>query len=520
MLGNVTIDTRVTVSNKVTLVLTDGATLTIPKGISVPSNATLNICAYSTKADEMGSLTINNVTTNNAAGIGGTGGTGGTINISGGKISAKGGSSGAGIGGGGSGGGGIITISGGIVTATGGSGSAGIGGGGGSSNTAGGKITISGGTVKATGGSNGAGGTITISGGKVEATGGSSAMGIGGGSGKTGTGSLTVGFSDNSASLKANSYTALTVQTNKILTDGAGAFYVGTLTADERTAIKDKTLVKGDAYLISVSVTGTGGTVTSPVRAAQQGTSITLNVSPATNYVLDTLTYRVGSNNPVNIPETNGAYTFSMPAGDVTINAAFKLAPVATPSFSPAAGTYPDAQSVTISCETDGAAIYYTTDGTDPTTASTAYTTAISVSESVTIKAIAVKSGLDNSEIASAAYTIIPPTYNVTVNAGENMTKTEDSGLASQTGLSGSMTSVVYTANDGCYFPTDYSVSEVHGISVTRNSHTQITVSGTPTGDATIILTADTAKTKETRLRRRSPLPARTAADCRAVQAP
>ena len=46
----------------------------------------------------------------------------------------------------------------------------------------------------------------------------------------------------------------------------------------------------------------------------------------------------------------------------------------ATPTFSPAAGTYSGAQSVTISDATSGATIYYTTNGTTPTTSSTKYT--------------------------------------------------------------------------------------------------------------------------------------------------
>ncbi|MDO4562242.1 MAG: stalk domain-containing protein [Clostridia bacterium] len=85
--------------------------------------------------------------------------------------------------------------------------------------------------------------------------------------------------------------------------------------------------------------------------------------------------------------------------------------------------------------------------------------------------------------------------YTVTINAGANMTLA--SGNANQSGLSGAMTDTVYTAADGYYFPTDYSVSAVNGITVTRNSYTQITVSGTPTANTTITLTPATAKTKE-----------------------
>lgn len=78
---------------------------------------------------------------------------------------------------------------------------------------------------------------------------------------------------------------------------------------------------------------------------------------------------------------------------------------VATPTFSPASGTYTSAQSVTIRCETKDAKIYYTTDGKDPTTESTEYTSAINVSTTTTIKAFAVK-GNARSAVATAAYTI------------------------------------------------------------------------------------------------------------------
>ena len=95
--------------------------------------------------------------------------------------------------------------------------------------------------------------------------------------------------------------------------------------------------------------------------------------------------------------------------------------------------------------------------------------------------------------LSSIIFVIEMPT--VTVIAGDNMTKTTESGDESQSNLSGAIRDVVYTADDGYYFPEDYSVAAVNGISVTRDSYTQITVSGTPTADATITLTAPTAKT-------------------------
>jgi len=78
----------------------------------------------------------------------------------------------------------------------------------------------------------------------------------------------------------------------------------------------------------------------------------------------------------------------------------------ATPTFSPAAGNYASAQSVTISDTTAGASIFFTTDGTTPTTSSTKFTTPISVATTTTIKAIAAATGINNSSVATATYTI------------------------------------------------------------------------------------------------------------------
>ena len=78
---------------------------------------------------------------------------------------------------------------------------------------------------------------------------------------------------------------------------------------------------------------------------------------------------------------------------------------VATPTFSPAAGEI-EAGTVSISCATQGATIHYTTDSSTPTASSTIYSTPISVSAAVTIKAIAIKENYLDSDVATASYTI------------------------------------------------------------------------------------------------------------------
>jgi len=77
-----------------------------------------------------------------------------------------------------------------------------------------------------------------------------------------------------------------------------------------------------------------------------------------------------------------------------------------TPAFSPLPGTYGWDQSVKITDATSGTTIYYTTDGTSPTTSSTKYKSPIVVSKTQTIKAIAVASGHTESTVAKGAYTI------------------------------------------------------------------------------------------------------------------
>ena len=88
-----------------------------------------------------------------------------------------------------------------------------------------------------------------------------------------------------------------------------------------------------------------------------------------------------------------------------------EITQVAAPVFSPANGTtFVDKLTVGASCPTEGATIYYTKDGAEPTTGSDKFPTeGVTLTETTTLKAIAVKDGLDNSEVVTATYTKLEP---------------------------------------------------------------------------------------------------------------
>ena len=159
-------------------------------------------------------------------------------------------------------------------------------------------------------------------------------------------------------------------------------------------------------YNVIIAEGITNGTVTVDTTMALEGATITVNAQPASGYELTTLTYTyAGVATPIDIIET---MQFVMPAADVTVNATFtELAHVANPTFTPAAGSFIQARQVTIACATEGATIHYTIDGTDPTANSPVYAEPFTVSATTTVKAIAMKEGMNDSGISSATYTII-----------------------------------------------------------------------------------------------------------------
>jgi hypothetical protein len=116
-----------------------------------------------------------------------------------------------------------------------------------------------------------------------------------------------------------------------------------------------------------------------------------------------------------------------------------------TPTFSPAAGTYSSTQSVTISDATSGATIYYTTNGTAPTTSSTQYTGPIAVSSTATLQASALDRDGTNSAVESATYTINLPVVGTPTFSPAAGTYTSEQSVAIFDATSGA--TIFYTTN-------------------------------------------------------------------------
>jgi len=172
--------------------------------------------------------------------------------------------------------------------------------------------------------------------------------------------------------------------------------------------------VQGTAPTITTATlpNGTAGTAYNQTLAATGDTPITWSVD---NGTLPTGLSLAATGIISGTPATAGTSTFTVKATNaagsgtkqlsITINSS-AIPTVATPTASLSAGTYTTARTVTLSTATSGAAIYYTTDGTEPTTLSTLYSGAINIGVTTTIKAIAVKEGMNNSGILTAVYTL------------------------------------------------------------------------------------------------------------------
>ena len=159
---------------------------------------------------------------------------------------------------------------------------------------------------------------------------------------------------------------------------------------------------------VTLSDSTTGASIYYTTNGSTPTAASTLYSAPIAVSATTTIEAIAVASGYTNSAVATGAYTINIPTA-------------ATPAFSPAPGSFSSAQSVTLSDATTGAAIYYTTNGTMPTTASTLYSasTPIAVSSTTTINAIAIASGYLNSPAATGTYTILGPTVSVVLTTND-----------------------------------------------------------------------------------------------------
>ena len=162
------------------------------------------------------------------------------------------------------------------------------------------------------------------------------------------------------------------------------------------------------AQSVTLSDSTTGAAIYYTTNGSAPTTSSTLYSAPIAVSATTTINAIAVASGYSNSAVATGTYTINIPT-------------VATPTFSPAAGSFSSAQSVTLSDSTTGASIYYTTNGSTPTAASTLYSasTPIAVSSTTTINAIAIASGYLNSAVASGTFTILGPQVSVVMTTND-----------------------------------------------------------------------------------------------------
>jgi hypothetical protein len=153
---------------------------------------------------------------------------------------------------------------------------------------------------------------------------------------------------------------------------------------------------ESESFSSSVQVTITDSTAGATIYYTTDGSTPTTSSAPYTGPIpvsaTTTLNAIASAPNYTQSAVASATYTMQIPQA-------------ATPTFNPPGGNYALPQSVTISDSTPNATIYYTTDGSTPTTSSAPYTGPILVIKTTTIQALAAAPGYLGSSVGSATYT-------------------------------------------------------------------------------------------------------------------
>ena len=230
------------------------------------------------------------------------------------------------------------------------------------------------------------------------------------------TGTQTVKIAD------ATSGAAIHYTTDGSAPTATSAKYSTPIAVTKTTTIKALAVASGYANSAVATATYTIRTATpvfTPIAGnyskAQKVTITDATAGAAIYYTLDGTAPTTKSNKyagtiavTANVTTLKAMATATGHANSTVATATYKigLPAAAAPKFSVGTGTYSAAQTVKITDATAGTGIYYTTDGTGPTTASKKYTAALTISKTTTLKAIAASATRSNSAVTTATYTI------------------------------------------------------------------------------------------------------------------
>lgn len=194
----------------------------------------------------------------------------------------------------------------------------------------------------------------------------------------------------------ANKFSIPVVTNGKVYVAANGEVDVYGLLNQTSQAAAPEITPDGGSFAIPQSVTLSTATASASIYYTLDGSTPTTSSTPYTGPITisidTTLNAIAAASGYTQSPVSSATFTFSDQTPTVV--------------FSPPAGTYLTAQTVTLTDPDTNAKIYYTADGSTPSASSTLYSSPVPVQQSETIEAIAIDSALRNSNVASAAYVI------------------------------------------------------------------------------------------------------------------
>ncbi len=211
----------------------------------------------------------------------------------------------------------------------------------------------------------------------------------------------------------ANKFSVPVVTNGKVYVAAHGEVDVYGLLNGQPVAATPVISPDGGTFASTQSVTISSATSAAAIYYTLDGTTPT---AASTQY---TAPISISTDTTVNAIASAPGYIQSS-VSTATFNFSNQVPPI---GFAPAAGTYLNAQAVTLSDTDANAKIYYTTDGSTPSSSSNLYSAPIPVGVSETVKAIAVDPALNNSNVSTAAYVI--QNGGTTINFGNGFSNSQ-----------------------------------------------------------------------------------------------